>query len=146
MTRYWWDADTQSFTDEPPRRFQPFGQAPAIITDTIDPYYHPGTCKFVDSKSRLKDMDKACGTITTDKIQPSDSSWRKQKQKELADDHHKALHKAVAQLEAGTAPLTEETRELCTRENHRISSALGVDAFNVVGRKNDKRGKRYRRR
>lgn len=130
----------------PPHTEVRYGEAPAIFTDTIEPYYHPGAEQWVDSRARLRDCDKATGCITTDKLQPADPSWAKEQERRRRKDLTECLHKAVAQVDAGTAPLTEEQRAACTRENERISSALGIDAFNVVGRKNDKRGKRWKRR
>lgn len=148
MSRFYYrDKETGQFIEGfPPRPHNHFGDAPAIITDTIDPYYHPKACITVDSKSALRDLDRACGTITTDKQLPADKSWIEQRTKERHQDMHDCLHRAVAQVDAGTAPLSEETRQLCERQNEITSKALNFDAFNVAGRKKNARGKKYRRR
>lgn len=144
--RFYWDKEKQKFCEGTPPRHPVYDRAPNIITDTIDEYYHPGACTFVDSKSRLRDMDKACGTITTDKKIPPNKQAKIDRERELAKDRHDALHKAVAQIDAGTAPMTEETRELCKRQNEIVASAMpGLDPFNAVGRRNNKRGKRYKK-
>jgi hypothetical protein len=143
---FYWDKETQTFKrGYPPNPNPKHGTSAAIIMDTIDPYYHPASCTVVESRSRLKMIDKACGTITTDKPIPADPSWQKEREAALKKDRHEALHKAVAQLDAGTAPLSEETREMCRIRNETVSRALGIDAFNAAGRINDPRGKRYKR-
>lgn len=142
----YWDKEKQVFVEGHPPVHQTFDSAPAIITDTIQEYYHPKAGIWVDSKSRLNDIDKALGTITTDKIQPADPTWRKDQERIRKKDAHDALHKAVAQIDAGTALLSEETRALCDIQNGIVSNALGMDAYNAVGRKKNAKGKRYRKR
>lgn len=144
---FYWDSETRTFKKGvPPLRIKQYGAAPAIIFDSIEPYYHPAACVMVDSKSKLEQIDKACGTITTDKKLPPDPSEAKQRKARRSADLRECLHKAVAQIDNGTAKLTEQQRAVCQIENERISSALGFDAFNVVGRKNDPRGKRWKRK
>ena len=143
---FWWNPDTQAFQDTPVNKVQKFGEAPNIITDSMEDYRYPVTGEVIDSKSKLKRLDKLHGTISTDKKLPPDPTWQNDQRKARDKDRKDALHKAVAQIDAGTAPLTEEVRELCAKENERVSKALNFDAFNVAGRKNDRRGKKYRRR
>jgi len=143
----YWDEKNKCLVDgPPPPREKKYGDAPYIITDTISDYYHPAALTYIDSKSRLRDVDKACGTITTDKLQPADKGAKKELDRLRRKDIHESMHKAVAQLDAGTAPLTEEVRSLCDRQNEIVSSALNFDAFNVAGRKKNGKGKRFRRR
>lgn len=142
----YWDREKKKFVEGSPPRREVFDQAPAIIQDTMDPYYHPKACVMVDSKSKLRDIDNACGTITTDKIQPANPSAQNERKRQLKKDRHEALHKAVAQIDAGTAPMSEQTRELCKKQNEIVANALpGLDPFNAAGRKNNARGKRYRK-
>lgn len=129
----------------PPPRNEKFGDAPFIITDTIDPYYHPSTLQTVDSKSKLKMLDKQTGCITTDKKLPPDPSWHNEQKRKRREDGHRALHKAVAQIDNGTAPLTDEMKHKCDIQNEVVSNALNFDAFNVAGRKNNPKGKKFRR-
>lgn len=144
---YYWDkAERKLKEGYPPPTERKFGDAPAVITDTIDPYYHPAAEAWTDSKSGLRHLDKATGCITTDKKLAPDSSEQRRLNSHRKKDLHDALHKSVAQIDAGTAPLTEEVRQLCERENERVSKALGFDAFNVAGKKKNARGKKYRRR
>lgn len=142
----YWDSNLKKFVEGAPPQRQKHGEGPYIIGDTIDKYYHPGACQWTDSRSKLKALDKDTGCITTDKKLPPDPSWQKQRQRERQEDSRKALFKSVAQIDAGTAPLTEETRQLCERQNELLSSALNFDAFNVAGKKNNAKGKRYKRR
>lgn len=144
---FWWDEKTQTFKQGyPPPKNLKFGEAPYVIQDTIEPYRHPSTGEIIESRSRLRDTDEACGTITTDKKIPPDPSKFKENERKRRADLREALYKSVAQIDSGTAPLSEETRAICARENERVSKALNFDAFNVAGRKNDRRGKKYRRR
>lgn len=130
----------------PPNPHPKLAEAPTIIQDSIDPYYHPAAQKVIDSRSQLRDIDKACGTITTDKKLDPDSSWRKEQERKRREDLHVAMRKSVAQIDSGTAPLSEETKALCAKQNEIVSERLGFDAFNVAGSKRDARGKKYRKR
>lgn len=144
---YYWDKDARKFKEGfPPQNIKRYGEAPLVITDSIEPFYHQGACAMVDSRSRLKDIDAACGTITTDKLQPADPSWAKAQQKRRHEDLKESLHKSIAQIDSGNAPLTEEQRAACERQNEIISKALNYDAFNVAGRKDNAKGKRFRSR
>lgn len=130
----------------PEPEFKPYGQAPYVIQDTIDKYYHPAAETWVESRSKLRQFDDMTGTITTDKKLPGNPSRQRDLEKERRKDLHDSMHKAVAQIDAGTAPLTEETRALCDRQNELMSQRLGFDAFNVAGRKKNAKGKKYRRK
>lgn len=142
------DKSTGELTEGYPKsNIQVFGKAPFVIQDSIEPYYHPAACKVVESRSALKHMDQACGTITTDKLIKTDAAGAKRRRdKERAKDVHESLQKAVAQIDNGTAPLSEETRALCERQNEIITSNTGIDAFNALGRKTNTKGRRYGKR
>lgn len=144
---YYFDKETgQCIPGYPPARNKVYGQAPYVITDTITPYYHPAAEQWVDSRRALQDMDKATGTFTTDKKQVPDGSFTKENEKQRKADLHKCLHEAVEKIDSGNAPLSEEVKEKCRIQNEITSKALNFDAFNVAGKKNDPRGKKYRRR
>lgn len=144
---FFYDKELQKVVEGyPPCPNIKYGEAPFIITDTIDPYRHPATGTWVESKKALRDIDKACGTITTDKRLAPETSQYKENLRRRRQDLHDSMHKAVAQLDAGVVDMPEEIREKHRIQNEIMSSALGFDAFNVAGRKNDKRGKKYRRR
>lgn len=144
---YHFDKNTGRVVEGPPPQREVYDTAPYVIQDSIRPYYHPKACAWVDSRKALKDVDRACGTITTDKMLPADPSEQKRKNAERKKDLHEAMHKAVAQLESGTAPLTDEQKALCAIENERISHKYpNLDPYNCVGKKNDKRGKNYRKK
>ncbi len=143
---YFWNPETQSFQDTPVNKVQVFGEAPNIITDSMDAYKFPVTGETIDSKSKLRRLDKLHGTITSDKKIAPDPTWQNDQRKARDVDRKVARHKAIAQLDSGVAVLPEAAREVCARENERISKALNFDAFNVAGKKNDRRGKKYRRK
>lgn len=141
---WYYDKETRTMKEGyPPPKVQKFGEAPYIISDTLrDPYYHPGAQKWTESRSKLNRLDEQTGCITTDKVQPGNKSAVKERERERIKDNHESLHKAVAMVKAGTAPLSEETRELCKLKNEQICNTLGIDAFNVAGIKNGRRKKR----
>lgn len=129
---YYIDEETGELKEGyPESKINCFGTAPMFISDSMTPYYHPAAEIYVDSKKRLKEIDMVCGTITTDKLQSNPSAVKK-RIKERHEDIHKSMHKAVAQLKNGTAPLSEETRELCKKKNQQIKSIMGFDAQNVL--------------
>lgn len=130
----------------PPPKEVKYGQAPNIIQDTTTAYYHPAAEKWTESKKEIEYLDNITGTITTDKKIPPNPYNQKEAKKRRHQDIRESTRKAVAQIDAGTAPLTEETRAMCERQNEIVSNALNMDAFNVAGRKNNAKGKRFRRR
>lgn len=144
---YYRDKQTGEFKEGfPPPTHAHFGDAPMIIGDTIDKYYHPGACRWTESRAELQMFDNATGTFTTDKKQTPSDTVQKELLRQRRKDMHECIHKSVAQIDAGTSTLKEETRQLCERQNEIISKALNFDAFNVAGRKTNGRGKKYRRR
>jgi hypothetical protein len=79
--RFYWDSETQTFKPgNPPLRIKKYAEAPYIITDEMTPYYHPKAEMMIDSKSRLRRVDEAMGTITTDKYQAPDPSWQRERE------------------------------------------------------------------
>lgn len=130
----------------PPPEFVPYGQAPMYISDSMPPYRHPATGVTVDSRSALRAMDKATGSITTDKHQAPNRNHGKELERRRREDLRKCLLESVAKIDSGNSGLSEETRAMCERQNEVTSAALGIDAFNVAGRKANAKGKRYRKR
>ncbi len=143
---FWYDREKGEITQEPPKRPEKYGQAPIVIQDSLrDPYYHPGACKWTESRSELHKLDDTTGCITTDKLQPADPTQAKQRAYKKKLDAKEALLRAVAAVDNGTAPISEETQALCDAENERITKTLGIDAFNIVGKKNNAKSKRLRK-
>jgi hypothetical protein len=145
---WYYDKETRKMVEgRPPPTEKTYGQAPYVIGDTLkQAYYHPGAERWTESRSQLNALDNATGTITTDKKLPPDPSNARERERLRRLDHKKSLREAVQMVDAGTAPLSEETKEKCRIHNEVVSKALGMDAFNVAGRKNDPRGKKYRRK
>lgn len=129
----------------PPPDAEKFGEAPFVIQDTIAPYRHPGTGQVVESRAALIAADKASGCITSDRPLPADPTWQNERRAKERKELRADLEKAAYQVDHGTAPLTEELRHVCAERNAGLSRALGIDAFNAVGKKNDPRGKKYRK-
>lgn len=143
---WYWDKEQGKLIEGYPPATQKFDKAPFVIGDTIEKYYHPGTQRVTESRSELKQFDQACGTITTDKMQPASSSRQKAVMEGLKKDRREALFKSVAQVDNGTAPLSEETRQMCERQNEILAAALpGLDPFNAIGKVTNDKGRRYRK-
>ena len=133
----------------PPPEIQINGQAPMFISDSITPYYHPGACKWTDSRAKINRCDKDHGTITTDKQIKADPEHFTRLAKARQKDLHKCMRQAVTDIDNGIVNLPEEVRAKCDRTNEVVSQALNIDAFNMVGRKRNEKGnkfKRFRRR
>lgn len=133
----------------PPDKTKRYGEAPFVIQDTIDGFKHAASGEWIESRSKLRDTDRACGTITTDKRQDATPYTRAREQRykrELKADIHQAMRRAINDLDNGMAPISEETRAKCAVQDEIVSERLGFDAFNVAGRKKDPRGKKYRRK
>lgn len=144
---FYWDEEENKLKEGfPPRKTNFYGYAPNIIVDSISPYYHPAAEAYVDSRSKLQKIDKTFGTITTDKKLAPDPREQIERNRRRREDGTRALHRAVAQIDAGTAALTEEQKAKCSLQNEIVSNALNFDAFNAAGRKDDPRGKKYRRK
>lgn len=144
---YYLDKDTLELKEGfPPPRYDHFSDGPFIIQDTIEPYRHPMTGQVIESRKQLAETDKATGCITTDKYQAPDPSWARAEAKKRHDSWQRDLKKAVEMIDSGNHGLSEQKRQVCEDQNDRLSKALNFDAYNVAGKKNDKRGKRYGRR
>ena len=142
------DRETGTVKKGYPKRTPKFGKAPAVFADSLnEPFYHHGACKMVDTRSGLRAADRDSGCVTTDRHEPADESPIRRRKEEVRKDLHEAFRKSVAQLENGTAPLTEEQRALCRRQNEIVAAARpGFDPFNAVGRVTDPAGRRYKKR
>ena len=145
--RYHWDPETKTFKPgSKPTGIKQYAKAPYVISDTINqPFRHAASGELIESRSQLKATDKACGTITSGEPLPPAPNRRAERKKLIDADRKAAQLKAVAAIDNGTAPLTEETRALCERQNEILSNALNFDAFNVAGRKSNGKGKRFRK-
>lgn len=126
-----------------PPQPEKYDTAPFVIGDTITPYYHPGAGMWVDSRKALADVDRATGTITTDKMQPAIQASSQAQEKELSEDRRKAILAASEAIESGQREFSEAEKAFHKQENERMSKEFGFDAFNVLGKKkNVKRRKR----
>lgn len=145
---YYWDRKLEKLIEGfPPNPNPQFGQAPVVIGDSMDKYYHPRAERFVESRSELRALDAMHGTITSDKKIDASTFSTYQKDKKAARQKlgRQSLDDAVAQIDGGRRQFTEAEKAFHQKNNEQISQAYGIDAFNVAGKKNDKRGKKYRK-
>jgi hypothetical protein len=143
---FYWDKEKQAMVEGYPPQPKKYAQAPYVIGDTIDAYYHPGAGVWVESKAALRDMDRATGCITSDKLIPANPKNYHQNKKEIEEDIHNAVCRAVEEIDSGRRQFSEEEKVYFAKENERLSKEYNFDAFNVAGKKNDTRGKRARKR
>jgi len=131
---YYWDKVERKLKEGfPPNPNIRYGDAPYIITDTIDPYYHPAAGKYVESKKELDCLDKACGTITTDKKLEPIAPNQKEKEAKADKDRLEALKEAKTRLENGTAPITEEKRARLKEHDKMIKHAWNNGQITETG-------------
>jgi hypothetical protein len=142
----YWDSDLGKFVEgRPPRKTKKYGEAPMYISDVMPETRHPGSGEVVDSRSRWNRIDKANGWVTTGSFE--DTGVTKKRYDPL-NDHQSYLDRidrAVTMIDDGTAPLSEKTREQARQTDEILSSTLGFDAGNVLGRKKNGRTRKYRR-
>lgn len=132
-TVYYFDEESRCMKEGyPPQKFPRYGEAPMYISDEMKPYYHPAAQVMVSSKSKLKMIDNACGTFTTDKFQSKSKQVQSEKRAARYREIEEATKKAYEQVKAGQAPLNEEQRALCKRNDEILSSKLGWDVDSLV--------------
>lgn len=129
---YYWDKETQTFKEGyPPDPNPKFGQAPIVTMGTITPMRHPGTGQIIDNVRDWDLADKMSGTYTTTK---REAVRRPDRSAEIRRDMDEAFEKAIADVDNGNAPLTEEMKAKCKEQNEFLSKQLGIDAQNAFGR------------
>lgn len=142
----YWDSTKKKFVKGQPPRPKTYGKAPAVIPDTLsDKFYHNGKCRETNSRSEINKWDQETGCITTGGHVPPDPTEYNRRKAARRKDSREALNKAVAAIDSGNAPLTEKQRFECELRNEVVSSALNMDAHNIVGRKDNAKGKRFKR-
>lgn len=132
---YYRDKDTGKIVEGFPPQFEKFDTAPAVIQDSIVPYYHPRAQVMVDSRKELMKLDMAHGTITTDKFIPGDPTEKIAKAKRAKIERMDNLKEAVRKLENNEVHFTEAEKAKHKLRNEQLSKLLKIDAFNVAGRK-----------
>jgi len=138
---YHWNKKTRTFEEGfPEPNITRYGDAPFIITDSMERFYHHGACTWVDSRSKLKMIDQACGTITSDRKLSPDPTAMQERERARREDASAAIRKAKAALDVGASPLTEEQRARCKAMDEQIKSVTGWDG--QVFKKKKLRGKR----
>lgn len=130
----------------PPPKVKKRGRAPAIIMDSIEPHYHHGACMWTDSKTGIRDMDKASGMVTLDHPLKGDKSHLKRLKDERRKDLHESMLRAVEDVKNNNTPLTEEQKAACAISDDITAKALNWDCYNVGGIKGNKKGKPFKRK
>lgn len=143
----YFDSERGEFVEgDPPSRTANRGKAPMFISDTMPETRHPGTGEVVDSRSRWQAIDKKNGWVTTGSKEDTGTTKRHRDIKAEDADMIGRIKRAVNDIDNGTAPLSEKFREQAKRQDELISSHLGFDAGNVLGRRRNGRTKRYSRK
>lgn len=134
MRRYvgYWDRKKQCFSTDYPPQIEKFGEAPMIKMGTLTPMRHPATGIVCETVQQWDHCDKMAGTHTTghrEVVRPRDTSTEKRA------DLDQAMEKAIQKLEWGMAPMSEAEKAVHKVRNDAISSQYGIDAHNILGRK-----------
>jgi hypothetical protein len=131
-TYYWCKKRRKLIEGYPPNPNNYFGDAPCVIFDSMPPEYHEAGRMTVDSRKTWKLLDKMHGTITFsphENYTPPDETLAEKRKRR--DDIREARRKAVAQVKAGTHPLTDDQKQLCRQADERISHQLGYDVSKI---------------
>jgi len=132
---YYFDEEKRQMVEGyPPQKFPKYGEAPIYISDEMKPYYHPTAQVTVTSKSKLKMIDKQCGTFTTDKYQSISAQVRKQKTAERRKDLKDAMMRAYNDVKNNNTPLSEEVKAKCKKNDEILSSQVGWDVSKIIKR------------
>jgi len=113
--------------------------APTIIFDAMPPQYHEAAKRVIDTRSEWKFTDKLHGTITmspTENATPPD--YTDHEKKSRREDIKVARQRAVADVLANRAPLTDDQKTLCRKSDERISQQLGYDVSKIWKKKKRK--------
>lgn len=134
---FFWLDEEGNISDRPPeRKYNLFGKAPYIVQDSIDGFIHQASGEWIESRARLRETDKACGTITTDKLLPPDPTWANEQREKRKRDKIEAHRKALNDLRTfGDGALPEERRHECKEMNAALSQRLGFDVSKKLRRK-----------
>lgn len=112
-----------------------FGRSAYIVGDTIEAYQHPATGQVVESRSQLRAIDSATGTITTDKYQKPDPSKQQQIRKQKLADTRENLLASMELVKSGNTPFTEDQKAEFRARDKQIDQTLGVELFTKIGKK-----------
>lgn len=133
---FFWLDENGNISDRPPEpKHNIFGRAPYVIQDSIDGFIHQASGEWIESRARLRDTDKVCGTITTDKLQPPDPTWQQEQRKKAIQDKKESVRKALGALRSGNSPLSEEKKALCKEWDRQLSERLGYDTSKLLRKK-----------
>lgn len=129
--------DLEISADPPELCHNVFGKAPGVITDQIDPYYHPMAQCWVESRSKLQQLDAATGSFTTDSREKpalTDEQRRAKIEKELKEDRDRAWREAVERYDSKNLNLSEEQKAICKKKNNIIAHQTGKESFKHNGK------------
>lgn len=120
----------------PPSNITIYGQAPAVIGDTMDAQRHPGTGLYCESKSAWEAMNKQTGMFTEGKLSKAPDRTKERKS-ENKKDIHQAVRRAKNDLEYGMAPLSNRYKENLREEKRTPvrKQELNPDALNAEKKK-----------
>lgn len=107
-------------------------KAPTIIFDEMPAQYHEAAKRRIDRRSEWRLADKQHGTITmgpNENWTPRDPTI--DDKIERREDIREARKRAVADVLANRAPLTEDQKALCRKADERISQQLGYDVRKI---------------
>lgn len=126
----YWDHETQTFKEGyPPDNIQRFGEAPAILTDEIKPFYHEKAQKWCDTRSALRQADLDTNCTTVDRPIRHDQALReKEYRAKRSRDRKISYLKGLNDIKTGNSPVcAPDWAAKKAVEADKLSAKLGVD-------------------
>ena len=130
---YYIDEKTKKLVEGyPPKKYRTYGTGPIFISDSMPAQYHEGAKMVIESRSAWRHADKMTGSLTLSRnefnapgMQPPDHTAEEKRQRR--EDIRQARMRAVAAVKNGTAPLTDDQKQICKNNDEIISHQLGYD-------------------
>lgn len=94
--RGYWDSDKKKFIEGSPPPREVYDTAPMVMFDSMEPRYHEGECKTVESRKEWERLNKQHNMISfssMEEAKPKEDKFYKQKQNRR--DYRKATRAAL---------------------------------------------------
>lgn len=101
----------------PPYKYNYFGRSANVHQDSMEPYFHPGINRYVDTRRGLQEADRASGMISSGTPLPADDSLVRERAAQRKRDREQAIEKAHYQVTHGYSPLTEDQKAFCRKSD-----------------------------
>ena len=117
---FYWDKETQTFREgRPPNPNPQLGVAPMVITDSMQPTYHEGAGRLVESRQEWDRLDKETGCLTFGSIKEPRKLMDqavKETKKELKQDRRKASVEALRMVRSNPREIRQKLNKQAEKQ------------------------------